>query len=66
VIFLFDFRKDKRLTQAEMASVIRVSYSLYQKIENGERRPTIKFIEKFKKVFPEVSADVFFSGGDAA
>lgn len=58
--FLYAFREKQQLTQAEMASVLLVSYSLYQKIENGEREPTIKFIKKFKKKFPKISADVFF------
>lgn len=56
-----NIRVKEKLNQEEMASLMRVSYSLYKKVENGERKPSTGFIRKFKKAFPRVSVDIFFS-----
>lgn len=54
-------RCKEKLSQAEMASVMRVSYSAYKKVENDERKASAAFIGKFKTAFPYVSTDIFFT-----
>ena len=56
------FRESYNLTQREMAKVIGVSSSFYEKIENRYQQPSFNFVSKFTKAFP--SADIgklFFS-----
>lgn len=55
------FRKSKDLDTIEMALKIGVSKSLYEKIEYGQRTPSANFITKFKKAFPEVDTNLFFT-----
>ena len=61
---LRNIRIKEHLNQEEMASYMRVSYSAYKKVENGNRKPSAEFIRKFKTAFPYVSADIFFEEGD--
>lgn len=57
---LIKFRKEQGLIQDEIALLLEVSTSFYQKIENGERNPSFNFITKFKKLFPETNTDYIF------
>ena len=50
--WLKDFRKSKGYTVSEMADKLRISKSLYEKIEYNERNPSLNFMERFKKAFP--------------
>ena len=57
---LASIRKKLNLTQAEMADKLDISFSYYQKIENGYRKPSYNFINKFTEIFPEVDVSIFF------
>ena len=59
---LSQFRNKKEKTQKEMAEIIGVSKSFYEKIESGERGTSYNFISKFREVFPKANIDeIFFS-----
>ena len=59
---LSQFRNSNNKTQKEMAELIGVSKSLYEKIEAGGRGTSYNFISKFRKTFPKVNIDeMFFS-----
>ena len=51
---LKQLRKEKRYTQKEMAEILGVSRSYYEKIEYGIRKPSRAFLEKLLSRFPEV------------
>ena len=53
-------RNKLNLTQAEMAEKLGVSFSYYQKIENGYKPPSYNFINKFIKIFPDTDISIFF------
>lgn len=55
------FRQTKNFDTQEMAENIGVSKSLYEKVEYGQRTPSASFISKFKKAFPEVDTNLFFT-----
>lgn len=57
---LINFRKEKCKSQLEMAKLLGVSLSLYEKVERGIRNPSYKFICKFKNVFYDTSVDSIF------
>ena len=46
-----DFRKNRNLTQKEMAEKVGTTLSYYSKIELGLRNPSYNFMEKFKANF---------------
>lgn len=57
------FRRKRELTQRQMADRIKVSYSLYEKVERGKMRPSKWFVQGFKEAFPYVDADkILFPG----
>ena len=59
---LVEFRKEQKLTQAEMAKTIDISFSHYSKIETGTRNPSFNFLVQLKLKFPEADVnDIFFS-----
>jgi len=59
---LVEFRKKQKLTQAEMAEIINISFSHYSKIETGARNPSFNFLVQLKLKFPEADInDIFFS-----
>lgn len=57
---LKQFRKDKSLTQSEMAKTLGISESLYEKIERGIRTPSQNFLQRFKAQFPSFDMNLFF------
>lgn len=57
---LINFRKENCKSQLEMAKLLGVSLSLYEKVERGIRNPSYKFICKFKNVFHDTSVDSIF------
>lgn len=57
---LKDFRKSLDLTSEEFARKIKVSKSLYEKVENGFRKPSREFTTKLKKEFPQFDVNIFF------
>lgn len=59
---LKDFRKSMNMTAEAFAESISVSKSLYEKVENGFRRPSSIFTEKLKKKYPQFDVNIFFTG----
>lgn len=57
---LIEFRKDNSLTKQEMANMLGVSLSLYEKVECSDRQPSRSFLSKFKEVFPSYDMNIFF------
>ncbi len=55
------FRISLGLTMKEFAKSIKVSISLYEKIELGIRKPSRNFLEKLKKKYPQFDVNVFFN-----
>ena len=59
--FLKAFRKEKGLSSKQMADALKISTSLYEKVE-GDFRPTSQnFLRRFKQTFPEVDMNIFFA-----
>lgn len=59
--WLRDFRVQQRLTHGEMATMLGISKSMYEKVEYGDRGASVPFIKKFKKAFPHIDINVFFT-----
>ena len=45
---LKEFRLKKGLTQEQMAKLVGISKSMYEKLEYNQARPSLETIEKFK------------------
>lgn len=59
---LYKFRKEKNLTQREIAIVLGFSLSTYEKLERGYIKASRNFIEIFKSKYPHIDIDyIFFS-----
>lgn len=62
VIRLIVLRVENGQTQEQAAKMFGVSTQHYCQIENGRVKAGREFIEKFKKVYPDETADIFFEG----
>lgn len=58
---LIDFRRNSGKSPKEMAEMIGVSVSYYEKVEYDQKRPSREFLLKFKKAFPTFDLDLFFA-----
>lgn len=58
---LKEFRKSLNLTNQEFAEKIGVSKSLYEKVENGFRKPSREFTTKLKSKYPQFDVNIFFT-----
>ena len=58
---LKEFRNSLGLTRQEFAESIEVSKSLYEKVENGDRKPSREFTTKLKKTYPQFDVNIFFT-----
>jgi DNA-binding XRE family transcriptional regulator len=59
---LVAFRNSIKKSSFEMARILGVSKSYYEKIEYEDRNPSFNFITKFKKAFPDANVDnIFFN-----
>ncbi len=56
---LMNYRKEIGKTQQEMANLLKISYSMYQKLEYGIVKPSVKTIKKFKEVFKDFDINIF-------
>ena len=50
-IGLMVFRKEKGLTQIEMAKKLGITNNHYSRLERGENNPSMQLIEKMNEVF---------------
>ena len=55
------FRESLNLTALEFANSIKVSKSLYEKVEAGVRKPSREFITKLKTKYPQFDVNIFFA-----
>ena len=55
------YRNTLNLTTKEFADNIGVSKSLYEKVENGQRKPSREFMNKLKLKFPQFDLNIFFT-----
>ena len=58
---LKEFRQSLNLTAMEFAESIKVSKSLYEKVETGARKPSRQFLTKLKKQYPQFDVNIFFT-----
>lgn len=54
------FRESLNLTTQEFANNIKVSKSLYEKVESGARKPSREFTTKLKSKYPQFDVNIFF------
>lgn len=57
---LKQFRKEKKLTQQEMANSIGVSLSMYEKVERGYIKASRNFMDALKVKYPQIEIDKIF------
>lgn len=55
-----DFRLNHGYSRKQMADLMNISLSQYDKIEFNQRHPSSNFLKKFKKAFPEFDMNNFF------
>lgn len=53
-------RKQKNLTQQQMADSIGVSLSMYEKVERGYIKASRNFMDAFKNKYPNINVDSIF------
>lgn len=58
---LREFRIKKKKTKQEMADLINISLSMYEKLESNQRKPSVDTIKKFKEVFKDFNANIFLN-----
>lgn len=58
---LKSFRTSLNLTISQFADNIKVSKSLYEKVECGIRKPSRNFITKLKNKYPQFDVNIFFT-----
>lgn len=56
---LIDYRKAIGKTQREMAELLNISYSMYQKLEYGIVKPSIETMKKFRETFKDFDINIF-------
>lgn len=62
---LINLRQKKKLTQKEVAENIGISRSFLTEIENGDKDPSLKTIQKLFDFYGEIIKDIFFSNNVA-
>ena len=55
------FRKEHGYSRKQIADKLKISFSLYEKIEYGIRKPSQKFLYNFKSAFPDFDMNIFFT-----
>lgn len=58
---LKDFRLKQKKTQQEMADLVGITKSMYEKLEYNERTPSVETIKRFKKAFKNFDTNIFLS-----
>lgn len=59
---LKEFRKEKNMTQEEMAEKIGITLSMYEKVERGVVSASAAFMRRMKEAFPDIDINfIFFS-----
>lgn len=55
-----EFRINHGYSRKQMADLMHISLSQYDKVEFNQRSPSGTFLKKFKKTFPEFDMNIFF------
>ena len=55
-----DFRLNHGYSRKQMATLMSISLSQYNKVEFNQRHPSNNFLKKFKQAFPEFDMNIFF------
>lgn len=58
---LKEFRTKKKKTQQEMADLVGITKSMYEKLEYKQVNPSLSTIKKFKKAFKDFSPNIFLN-----
>lgn len=58
--YLKEFRISLGYTLQQFADSIKVSKSLYEKVEMGFRKPSGAFVSKLKKTYPQFDVNKIF------
>lgn len=58
---LKEFREALKLSTQEMAYELKLSKSLYEKIEVGQRNASNNFLKRLKARFPQFDVNIFFT-----
>ena len=61
-----EFRLKKGYSREEMAAKLKISISLYNKIEFGARESSRNFLNRFKRAFPDFDMNIFFTSDNRA
>lgn len=48
---LKEFRKAEKITVQEMANLLDISKSMYEKLEFNERKPSVETLKKIKQLY---------------
>ncbi len=56
---LVNYRKAIGKTQQEMADLLGISFSMYQKLEYGIVKPSVETIKKFRETFKDFDINIF-------
>ena len=54
------FRMSLHMSTQDFANSIKVSKSLYEKVEGGVRKPSREFTTKLKRKYPQFDVNIFF------
>ena len=55
------FREEKKLTKQEMADILGITKSMYEKLEYGLRKPSLKTLKSFKEKFADFDINIFLN-----
>lgn len=58
---LKEFRAKHNKTQQEMANLVGITKSMYEKLEYNQVNPSIDTIKKFKKAFKDFNPNIFLN-----
>lgn len=58
---LKEFRLERKLTIGQMAMLVGISRSMYEKIERQERKPSIETLKKFREAFKDIDLNIFLT-----
>ena len=58
---LKEFRLSKQKTVKEMADIIGISKSMYEKLESHDRTPGFNTLKKIKEKFPDFDVNIFLN-----
>ena len=57
---IHEFRKEKKISQADLAEMVNVRRETIVNLENGKYNPSLKLAMDIAKVFGKQVGDVFF------